>query len=103
VTRRAQVDRSTLGRWVQHRFGAERNALHQRVNVQLRAMLDQEPELAAPEPAPLAVGRSFIRRRPETAPEGFAAAGLKRGRRNVLWLSTLLLLALLAAVVHAAT
>lgn len=100
VKRKAEVESGVLGRWVQHAFDAERNARHLRVNTQLRALTEAA---AHPASAPRTEGHSFIRRRPETALEiDTDAPRFKRGRRYVMWLVTLLGLALLAAAVQAA-
>jgi serine/threonine protein kinase len=98
VKRRAEFEPAALGRWVQHLFGAERNALHQRINEHLRLCSEAPPGALAS--VPLAAAHSFIRRRPATGGEA-PDTKRARGRRHVLWRFTLLLLALLAAVVHA--
>ncbi|HEX6242081.1 MAG TPA: serine/threonine-protein kinase [Polyangiales bacterium] len=96
--RHATVERAALGGWMRLKFSAERNALHQRINAQLRSA--RAP--SAPHEAPRAPTHSFIRKRPSSAPHE-ALAPARRGRRHVAWFMLVLLLALGAAVVHAAT
>jgi serine/threonine protein kinase len=100
VKRRAELEPAALGRWVQHLFGTERNALHQRINTHLRLQSDPKQ---APCAAPRVAAQSFIRRRPATGMEAVSTTPARRVRRHVLWLLTLLMLALLAAAVHAST